>query len=828
MTTSLPVLGVAPVHGAALTGIDAQIVRVQATVSTGVPGFAIMDVPGDGTREIRDRVRAAVLNSGLAWPSGGVTVSLGPASLFGRGCGLDLPIAVAILTATGAIPARAATGHVFVAELGLDGRLRPVHGIVPILTAAAAHSERVTAVVAPQNGPEAATLPGVTVVPAESLHEVAGWLGEVRPSRAALPASGSSASGPVQQGDLGLSGLGVPTVLRQALEVSAAGGHHVCLTGPRRAGVPALAAGLVTLLPDLTGQEAAEVTALHSAAGLLGAGRARITRPPLRVPHHTATMASMAGGDIGIRPGEAALAHGGVLCLDEAPEFERAVLNVLRQPLRDHEILLARGGAIARFPARFILIASLCPCPCGADSGCACTPVRKRRYRSRVTGTIGTWIPLRLAVDRLDLTHVTGDRPGRDADAISPARVAEARDRMGHRLAGTPWRLNGDIPRHELRRTYPPAGDGLALIDHAADLGLIGSLGGRARHRGRLDAGGPGRPLLSRRRRMRPGARLLDRSGPMTATAPGDQERIARATLTNLAEPADPIVCGLLQVLSAADLVACVRSGTTPASVTGIPGGVHAARSALRHYRAQLHGVPADAGLGSFARRGIQLVCPGDPDWPAQLDDLDTARPYALWVRGTTDLQSCCQRAVSIVGSRAATAYGVHVAKEIAVSLSGQGWTIVSGAACGIDAAAHYAALVAGGTTVAVLACGVDHTYPQGHADLLADIASRGAVISEYPPGRLPARRRFLARNRVIAALTAGTVVVEAGLRSGALNAARQAREFGRPVMAVPGPVTSSQSAGCHQLIRDGHATCATCAADILTDVSPARVNDPR
>ena len=183
---------------------------------------------------------------------------------------------------------------------------------------------------------------------------------------------------------------------------------------------------------------------------------------------------------------------------------------------------------------------------------------------------------------------------------------------------------------------------------------------------------------------------------------------------------------------------------------------------------------------------------------------------------------SCCQRAVAIVGSRAATAYGAHVATEIAASLSGQGWTVVSGAAYGIDAAAHHGALVAGGATVAVLACGVDHAYPRGHADLLASIAAHGAVISEYPPGQLPQRRRFLARNRLIAALTAGTVVVEAGLRSGALNAARHARELGRPVMAVPGPVTSSASGGCHQLIRDGQATCVTCAADVITDVSPA------
>ena len=460
MTTSLPGPGVALVHGAALTGIDAQIIQVQATIGTGAPGFAIIGVPSDGTRKIRDRVRAAVLNSGLPWPSAGITVGLGPASLFRRGCGLDLPIAVAILTAIGTIPARAAAGHVFAAELGLDGRLRPVHGIGPVVAAAAVHNERVTAVVAAQNWPEAAALPGVTIVPGESLREVAGWLRGEHPSVSVLPAPAGRTDGPAGQEDPGLSGLGVPPVLRQVLEASAAGGHHLCLTGPPGAGIPALAAELAALLPDLTGREAAEVTALHSAAGLLGAERARTTQPPLRVPHHSVTMAAMAGGGTGIRPGEAALAHGGVLCLDDAPDFERAVLNVLHQPLRDHEIVLARGGATARFPARFILVAGMRPCPCGDVSVCTCTPARKRRYRARVTGVLGAWMPLRVAVAPLHLTDVTGDWPGGDADVGSAARVADARDRMAHRLSGTPWRRNGDIPRHELYRSYPVPGAG--------------------------------------------------------------------------------------------------------------------------------------------------------------------------------------------------------------------------------------------------------------------------------------------------------------------------------------------------------------------------------
>ena len=308
----------------------------------------------------------------------------------------------------------------------------------------------------------------------------------------------------------------------------------------------------------------------------------------------------------------------------------------------------------------------------------------------------------------------------------------------------------------------------------------------------------------------------------MSTAAAADQRQIALAMLTYLAEPADPIVCGLLHELGPVELVACIRSGTLPASAAGVPGGLAAAWPVLARCRSQLHRVPPDAGLGSCQQLGIRLVCPGDPGWPARLDDLGAARPYAVWVRGTADLRACWQNAVSVVGSRAATAYGMHVSKEISADLGGEGWTVVSGAAYGIDAAAHSGALVTGGMTVAVLACGVDCTYPRGHQALLAAIAAHGAVISEYPPGWLPARHRFLARNRIIGALTAGTVIVEAGLRSGTLNAARHARVRGRPVMAVPGPVTSSQSAGCHQLIRDHGATCITSASDVIACVSPA------
>jgi len=307
------------------------------------------------------------------------------------------------------------------------------------------------------------------------------------------------------------------------------------------------------------------------------------------------------------------------------------------------------------------------------------------------------------------------------------------------------------------------------------------------------------------------------------------EQRLARAALTYLAEPGDPALGALLALCEPAEVVAAIKADLLPATGPGCgdsPASRKALERALARWRARLPGLPGDADIAAACRDGIRLVCPGDPQWLERLDELGTVRPYALWLRGRVDLPSACRRSVSMVGSRAATGYGAHVAGEIAADLGEQGWTIVSGGAYGIDAAAHRGAQVVGAITIAVLACGVDYPYPAGHAGLFADIAAAGLVISEWPPGRHPARLRFLVRNRVIAALTCGTVVVEAGGRSGALNTARHAAELGRPLMAVPGPVTSRQSAGCHRIIRDWGATCVTCAADIIEMVSPLGIAD--
>jgi DNA processing protein len=237
---------------------------------------------------------------------------------------------------------------------------------------------------------------------------------------------------------------------------------------------------------------------------------------------------------------------------------------------------------------------------------------------------------------------------------------------------------------------------------------------------------------------------------------------------------------------------------------------------ALRRWSARLGEVPSDTELAALWRDGVRLVIPGDLEWPSQIDMLGDARPWGLWVRGHADLRYACLRSVSVVGTRAATAYGTYVCGEMAVSLADRGWTIVSGGAFGIDGCAHRAAIAVAGTTIAVLACGVDRAYPQGHEGLFRSIMESGALVSEWPPGRMPTKPGFLVRNRVIAALSRGTVVVEAALRSGALNTARHAHDQGRPLMAVPGPVTSAQSAGCHEAMREWGAVCVTSARDVM------------
>ncbi|WP_280685363.1 DNA-processing protein DprA [Kitasatospora sp. MAA19] len=294
-----------------------------------------------------------------------------------------------------------------------------------------------------------------------------------------------------------------------------------------------------------------------------------------------------------------------------------------------------------------------------------------------------------------------------------------------------------------------------------------------------------------------------------SAAVPGrDPERLARVVLSRLSEPGDAVVGRWLGQLSAADTVQAIRDGTVPAHP-----GLDSPR--LAGYQARLPGLDPAEDLERVRAVGGRFIIPGDTEWPSQLDDLGDGRPIGLWTTGTGSLRLLALRSVAMVGSRACTAYGAHVAGELSAQLAERGWVVVSGAAYGIDAAAHRGALAVGGMTVGVLACGVDVSYPKGNAELIRRIGVQGLLVSELPPGEHPNRFRFVLRNRVIAALTRGTVVVEAAVRSGALSTARRARDLNRHTMGVAGPVTSALSAGVHALIRSGGATLVTDAAEI-------------
>jgi DNA processing protein len=314
------------------------------------------------------------------------------------------------------------------------------------------------------------------------------------------------------------------------------------------------------------------------------------------------------------------------------------------------------------------------------------------------------------------------------------------------------------------------------------------------------------------------------------ASVPDGGEVYARAALTYLAEPGDRLLARLVWAHGAARVVGAVRDGRLPP----LPAGTDAvaARRGLGRWQARLPELPAPGEVRAFCASGIRLVCPGDPEWPAQLAALDEEQPYALWVRGSADLGSCCRSAVTITGARAATAYGSYVASDLAGQVAARGVTVVSGGSFGVEAAAHRGALAVGGATVAVLCCGVDVSYPAGHAELLEEITSRGAIVSEWPPASRVSRLRFAARGRLLAALSGATLVVESALGGGALGTARRARDLGRPLMAVPGPVTSDLSAGCHQVIREWGGRLVTGAADVLDALgregAPARPDPSR